>query len=259
MRKPKPSAPKYTVPALEKGLDILEALAASSTPQSLAGLARTLDRTSSEIFRMLTVLERRQYIERDAVSGSYSLSLKLYELAHTHAPVEHLVRTASRPMRELAEELRESCHLSVLSRGKLVVLHQVESPEEIKLAIDVGARFSAVRTNSGRLLLAHLPVEDLAGFLRGDPGYAALSGQERRQLKDQLERIRELGHSVAESRTRPGMKDIAVLVGNPAVGVFASLAIPCLFSGRDEASVVRLLTALLNCAAEITSALGLKR
>ena len=156
--------PKYHVPALEKALDVLEALAASSVPQSLADLARTLKRTSSELFRMLTVLERRSYVLKDPVTGSYSLSLKLYELGHTHSPVERMVGVASRPMRELADDVRESCHLSVLSRGSLMILMQVESPEKLRLSIEVGARFPALHTSSGRLLLAYLPEARTGGF-----------------------------------------------------------------------------------------------
>jgi DNA-binding IclR family transcriptional regulator len=55
----------YFAPALEKGLDVLEALAVARTPQTLAQLARTLNRTSSELFRMIDALEKRFYIIRD--------------------------------------------------------------------------------------------------------------------------------------------------------------------------------------------------
>ncbi len=47
--------PRYSAPALEKGLDVLECLADGAAPQSLNALARALGRTSSEIFRMLDV------------------------------------------------------------------------------------------------------------------------------------------------------------------------------------------------------------
>jgi hypothetical protein len=50
---------KYTAPALEKGLDILERLSLSETGLSLSEIARDLGRSVSEIFRMLVVLEQR--------------------------------------------------------------------------------------------------------------------------------------------------------------------------------------------------------
>src|SRR5579871_5842145 len=76
----------YHAPALEKGLDILEYLATESVPVSQADLARALGRTPSEIFRMLVLLERRGYVSKDAPSARYSLSLRLYAMAHAHNP-----------------------------------------------------------------------------------------------------------------------------------------------------------------------------
>ena len=54
--------PKYTAPALEKGLDILEHLSRSDAGLTQAEIARVLGRSVSEIFRMLVVLQERGYI-----------------------------------------------------------------------------------------------------------------------------------------------------------------------------------------------------
>jgi len=61
---------KYTAPALEKGLDILERLSLSETGLSLSEIARDLGRSVSEIFRMLVVLEQRGYISQSPMPTS---------------------------------------------------------------------------------------------------------------------------------------------------------------------------------------------
>src|SRR5690242_10696200 len=155
-------APNYAVPALEKGLDILEVLAAVAVPQSLAELAVKLERSSSELFRMLNCLERRGYITREPHSGKYALTLKLYTLAHAHSVTEKLLRAATVPMQALTDKVREACHLSVLEQGSLVVVAQQESPERVRVSIEVGGAFDPVATASGRLLLAYLPEPDRA-------------------------------------------------------------------------------------------------
>ena len=159
--------PNYSVPALEKGLDILEALAAAVVPQSLAELAERLGRSSSALFRMLVCLERRSYVTRDPVSGKYELSLKLYALAHTHSLSDRLLRSARGPMQVLTEELRESCHLSVLEKGRLLVLTQQASPEPVRISVEPGAMFDPVKTASGRLLLSRLEPEEGRRSSRG--------------------------------------------------------------------------------------------
>lgn len=247
----------YPVPALEKGLDVLEALSAEAGAPSLAELARRLGRSSSELFRMLNCLERRGYVVKEEGSGRYRLSLRLYELAHTHSPVDQLVRAAERPMRRLAQDLRESCHLSVLGGGSLVVLSQVESPERIRFSVEVGARFPAVHTASGRLLLAHLPPGTLEDLLAADADYRTLGAAERKQFLARLLELRRTGASVAESENFHGVRDVAVLAGNPRAGVAAALCIPALQVRGHWRAAADLLRAAHGAAKEINRTLGL--
>lgn len=251
-----PKAPHYPVPALEKGLDILESLAAAGVPQSLAELAARLERSSSELFRMLNCLETRGYLTRDAASGKYSLTLKLYSLAHAHSVAEKLVQAAQAPMQALTERVRESCHLSVLERGRLLVVAQHESPERVRLSIEVGAVFDPAATASGRLLLASLDEAACAAVLAESPAARALGSAGRRTMVAQLADLRTTGLSVAESETIEGVRDVAVLVGAPATGVVAALAITRLQRRDARAEDAALIAALRRAAAEITRTLG---
>lgn len=248
--------PRYSVPALEKGLDILEALAAAQVPQSLTELARTMDRTPSELFRMLDALERRSWIARDPVSEGYHLTLRLYELAHTHSPVDHLLRAAAIPMAELAEKIHESCHLCVLNGPMLVVIAQTESPEPVRLSVEIGYRVLPLTTASGRVLVAFLDPAEQKRFLANDATWAAMSRREKADLSAELARIRRQGHLLASSTRRTGI-DVSCVVGNPRVGVRAVLGVPFLPGSANEGKERRLIATIEACAARITDALGL--
>ncbi len=247
----------YAVPALEKGLDVLEALAARAVPASPSEVARRLGRSPSEIFRILLCLERRGYLVKEEGSGRVRLSLRLYELAHAHSPIQELLRAAERPMRELARLMRESCHLSVLGGGRLLVLSQVESPERIRFSVEVGGRFPVLHTCSGRLLLAHLPKGELEGLLARDPDWKALGPAERRRFLGSLLEVRRARVSVAESETFQGVRDVAALVGNPAVGAAAALCVPALKVRGRWPTVADHRRSVERAAGEITRALGL--
>ena len=67
-RERRPAAGGYSAPALEKGLDIVELLAAASTPLSTRAIAERIGRSKGEIFRMVFVLLQRGYLVRDATS-----------------------------------------------------------------------------------------------------------------------------------------------------------------------------------------------
>ena len=61
---------KYRAPALDKGLDILELLAATEEGLSQAEIAKALDRSPNEIYRMLDRLVRRSVLsESDRIVG----------------------------------------------------------------------------------------------------------------------------------------------------------------------------------------------
>ena len=94
---------RYAVPALDKGLDVLELLAREAEGLSLNEIARALGRTSSELFEWVVALLRRGYIEQ--LNGDrYTLTLKLFEMAHRHKPIKSLTAAAAPLMLELVHQ-----------------------------------------------------------------------------------------------------------------------------------------------------------
>src|SRR3984957_12141963 len=117
----------YQAPALEKGLDVIELLARQPEGLTKSQIARELNRTVSEIFRMLLCLEHRGYIAQVA-EDRYSLTLKLFKLVQEHPPTERLIADALPIMQRLAHETIQSCHLGVIESDHVVILAQVNSP-----------------------------------------------------------------------------------------------------------------------------------
>jgi DNA-binding IclR family transcriptional regulator len=247
---------KYHVPALEKGLDILELLSDVGIPQTQADIARALGRNTSEVFRMLDCLEQRGYLLRDT-TNQYQLSLKLYQLAHTHSPVEKLLEAACDPMRELAQTLRESVHLSILHHRELLVLAEELSPSPIRLSVEVGKSFPALETASGRLLLAHLKENVLAHFFASNQHFLDSSKRIQKKLRQQLEQARRNTFLIVESDITVGVKDISVLVASTDSHINASLTVPLLVFKGKERSLENILKALQKTATQIGQRLGL--
>ena len=99
---------KYSAPALSKGLDILEFLAKQAQAQKKSDIARALDRSISEIFRMLVVLEQRDYVAFDKHTERYTLTTKLFEISHQHPPIRRISSIAGEPMQRLAHRINQS-------------------------------------------------------------------------------------------------------------------------------------------------------
>ena len=251
---PAESSKSYPVPALDKSLDILEALSATAVPLALSELAQSLSRKVGEIFRMCNRLEARGYIIRDEASGRYSLSLKLYALAHAHSPVDRLLKAAHPAMQAFTDSTMEACHLSILFGNTLLVIAQSESQAKLRLSIEVGARFELLKTASGRLLLAHLPAGESATMLNR---LGVARGRARAELGRRLALIANKGFTRCDDESIRGVRDLSVLVGNHEAGVMAALACALLIPGRQLVDDARILRALRVAAAEITTRLGL--
>ncbi len=211
-----PSA--YRAPALDKGLDILELVAAAPAPLGLAQLAEQLGRSKSEIFRMLRTLEERGYLGRDD-ADRYALTTKLFALAMATPPVANLVAEAMPVMQHLAEDVRQSCHLAVASGPQIIVVARVESPDDMGFSVRVGHHRGLLDAGSGRVLLAFADPDTRAARLALLPA--------RRGLHRALDEIAARGYEQAPSAAVEGVTDLAcpVFDGTGATAV-ASLTVP---------------------------------
>jgi DNA-binding IclR family transcriptional regulator len=243
---------KYSVPALEKALDVLEYLSEQAVPLTQAQLARSLKRQAGEIFRMLACLESRGYLRRDVTTGAYSLTLKLFELSRTHSPYELLLKVAQPLMRALAEEVRESCHLSVL------VLAQAESPRPFRLSVEIGSLHSPMNTTSGRVLLSHMEEGIREEILGREKQWQQEKPAARATFVKRLATVRSRGYERAEGERFVGALDIGVPVGSPQSSMKAALTIAML-KEKNGGSPEDLLPALQRCAEAIALQAGLKR
>lgn len=249
---------KYSVPALEKALDVLEYLSEQAVPLTQAQLARALKRQAGEIFRMLACLESRGYLRREPATGAYSLTLKLFELSRTHSPYELLLKVAQPLMRALAEELRESCHLSVIHHGRVLVLAQAESPKPFRLSVEVGSLHSPMHTTSGRVLLGYMEDSVRDEILGREKDWQNEKPAGRAAFLKRLAAIRSRGYERAEGERFVGALDIGVPVGSPQSSMKAALTIAML-KEKGGANVEGMLPALQHCAEAIALQAGLKR
>jgi DNA-binding IclR family transcriptional regulator len=245
----------YAVPALEKGLRILEDLSASERPLSLAELAGLQGRSRNELYRMLTCLEQQGYVQRNPATKHYALSLKLFRLSHNHPPLERLRTVMDRHLRELAGTLSESCHACVLDGSTLTVIAQRSGGERISLFFDYGAEFDPLETCSGKLLLSRYTGEELRHRLESTLWHG-LPADKREAVLTELENLRQHDLLREASQLRPGVTDLAVAVGQPDV-VLATLAVSHL-PGRPKAkSIAAIEKALRQTARTLETELGL--
>jgi DNA-binding IclR family transcriptional regulator len=148
---------RYRAPALEKGLDVLELLAARGEPLTMMQISTELARSVSELFRMVQVLEFRGYVQMTESGNGYVLTDRLFALGMTRAPAKDLVQAAIPYMRGFAQKTNQSCHLVVASGDQMVVVNRVEAAGDVGFSVRVGFRRPLVGSSSGLVLFAFQP------------------------------------------------------------------------------------------------------
>ena len=222
------SQERYRAPALDKGLDILELLAEQPHGLTRGEIVKAMGRGPSEIYRMLERLVAREYVSRSAEGDRYSLSLKMFAVAHRHPPISRLVSRALPAMESFTMAAEQSCHLGIYDRGNITIVAQVNSPGNWGLATRLGARVSLVDTGSGHVLLAFQSGETRAQMLAQHQAVEGEVPMSARKLHGMQREVRERGHWQGDSQQAFGVTDISIPVLGPYGGALAVLTCPYL-------------------------------
>jgi DNA-binding IclR family transcriptional regulator len=217
---------RYRAPALDKGLDILELLAQQPQGLTRAEIVKEMDRSASEIYRMLERLVARQYVTRSLAGDRYALSLKLFALANRHPPVSRMVNQALPVMDAFANQAEQSCHLGLYDRGNVLIAAQINSPRGWSFSLHRGARVGLLDTASGQVLLAFSQADD-AARMRAE--HTAVDGEvaiTEAKLQATLEGIRTRGFLERDSQQSFGVVDISFPILGPDHTALAALTCP---------------------------------
>src|SRR6187551_3169644 len=216
---------RYRAPALEKGLDVLELLAAEKSPLNLSAISQRLGRSSGELFRMLQVLEFKGFITTAENGSGYVLTNKLFALAMAQAPVRSLVETALPIMRKLTHDIGQSCHITVASEDQIVAITRIERPGDLGFSVRIGYRREIARATSGLVLFAYQSEDVRRAWLKR----CRLKGEAADSFVERANAVRERGHHEADSDFVRGIVDLSapILRGETAV---AALTCPFVHS-----------------------------
>jgi DNA-binding IclR family transcriptional regulator len=252
MTEPEDSDRKYRAPALEKGLDVLELLAAHRTPLTLSQISAALDRSVSELFRMVQVLEFRGFVGPAPTGEGLVLTNKLFALGMTRAPAKDLLEAALPRMRQLSTSIGQSVHMAVASADQMVVVARVEAPGDLGFSVRIGYRRPIIEATSGLVLYAFQPAS-----LRTE-WRARLSPLVQKATWDDFEAraeaARAAGHVRADSAVAKQIVDLSAPVMGPEA-VAAALTTP--YAETPLAlPIPETLAALKAAAREISAELG---
>jgi len=215
--------PRYRAPALDKGLDILEMMAREGVAMTPSQIAVKLNRSVSELFRMILTLEARGYIAQSADAQGFDLTNKLFALGSARSQVKALLETALPVMHQLTQEIDQSCHLVVASDDQIVVIARVENPGLLGFSVRPGFRKNLIDAVSGLTLFSFqsTTIRDawVARFRQTN------DADKVERFARQADAVRALGFTQAGSDFVQGVTDLSAPI-MAGTGCIAALTVP---------------------------------
>jgi len=189
-------------------------------------IAEQVGMHKSTVHRLLATLEKKRFVQRDPVIGTYRLGVRLLQMAYLTLERNDLRHISLPFLRHLGEQYQETVHLSVLDEPDVIFLAAIESPQRVKLAAAVGQRLPAFTTASGKAILAFMPHETVRHILgHGMPQYTQRTLRSSEEFFEDLRHIRERGFALDEQELEEGINAVAAPVLDLSDQPIASVAV----------------------------------
>src|SRR5579859_4148955 len=208
---------------LERGLAVMRAFNGQRGQLTVAEMARVVELPRATVRRCLLTLTTLGYVASD---GRYfRLTPQVLTLAQAYLSSSLLPRVSQSFIEQVSEQLNESCSVSILSGESVIYVARSSRKRPASVHRDVGTHLPAYCTSMGRVLLANLsPAELDAYFKRVSLNrFTPSTIVDERELRNQLDGVRQSGMCVIDGELEHGLRAIAVPVYNTSGNVIAAL------------------------------------
>jgi IclR family KDG regulon transcriptional repressor len=250
-------ADSYEIQSVRKTFRLIEALSAAAE-MSITDLGNAIDLNKGAVFRILSTLKTLGYIEQNPANEKYRLSLKLFEIGSGAATMLNEVREAHTFMEQLAQETQETVHLATLRDGNVVYLDKIDSRHVLRIFSRIGNQAPCYCTGLGKALLAWLPEDELGRIVKEKKmvKFTENTITGIKELKKELQIIREQGFSVDNQEHELGIRCVAAPIRNRAGKVAAAVSITWPEIRSSEECKEKYKNMILKAGKQISDRLG---
>lgn len=196
---------------------LLEVIAEKDHPFSLQNLVEETGLPKPTLHRMLQQLESVNVLQRENDGRHYSTGVRLRNLA-SNILLNNTYHGARRTvLRQLVEEVGESCNLTAFTGSDVLYLDRVETAAPLRFYLHPGSRVPAHCSSSGKLFLAQMTPAQRRRLLAHIEltKYTDKTVTDPAKLEKELEAVRRNGYAIDDEEFLPGLFCVAVLAPNP--------------------------------------------
>ncbi len=243
---------------VDKAVRIVQLLAEHPEGLGINALCRQLDTQKPGLLRIMASLTTPGWVLKDPHSLRYRLGYQMLTLGARALLGPRFQEIAHQGLRQLAHETRETANLGVLDQWQVVFIDQMEGIQAIRLQVRVGSRAPVHCTALGKALAAHAPQDALKTLwaMAPYPRFTPHTLCSDRELKPELERVREQGFALDDEEHREGICCIGAPIHNYGGDVVAAISISGPTTRIPAAAVPDLAAAVMRIANDVSRQLG---
>jgi IclR family pca regulon transcriptional regulator len=158
-------------------------------------------------------------------SRNFFLKPRILALGHSYLSSMPLATAAQPVLEHVSHILHESCSIATLDGLEIIYVARANVTRIMSIDLGVGSRLPAFCTSMGRVLMAHLPTEELDELLPHVEftRYTDRTVTSVAKLRQVLQGVRRDGFSIVDQELELGLRSMAVPIQNPTGRVVASL------------------------------------
>lgn len=260
-RRGRPKSTKIAEPtgiqALERGLDVLEALA-SHEGITLTELAGYLDQSTATMHRVLATLQHRRYVETDTERQDWFVGPEAFRLGSAFLRRTNIVERSRSVMRDLMARTGETSNLGIERDGDVLFVSQVETHDTIRAFFPPGTRSPLHASGIGKALLSAFDDERLETFLKTAKftRFTDKTIANPDELGVAIDQTRRLGYSFDDEERTVGMRCVAASIVDGYGEAVAGISVSGPTIRMPDSKVREVGGLVVEAAAEVSRRLG---
>ena len=216
--------PNVPVKSVERMIQLVQTVQ-ERNGASVTELSNDLKIAKSTVHNHLCTLERHGYLIRE--DGTFQIGLRFLDhggFAREQKPAYSVVQPK---IRALADETDELCQFVVNQSGQCIVLFQRQGERAVETRSRVGMHGPMHSMPGGKVILSHLPTEQVSELIGQDdlPAATEKTITDRDFLYTELEHIAERGYAINREEYINGLNALSVIIKLGDNNILGALAV----------------------------------
>ena len=239
-------------------LSVLRCFTPEQLELSTSEISRKVGLPKTTTHRMLTSLNKVGILNRNVVTGKYTIGPELYIIGSLYLSATDIIKAAEPVIKTVNDLTGETVNMGIFDKGNVTVVMKEESKYAFKFSLHVGSVLPAYASAMGKAFLSELTEEEI-NEIYPEEQLRQLTPKTiitRTVLKDELQQVKRKGVSFNREGAHVGVEGIGSVIRDASGRVVAAISISVPVFRINDTSREQLAKLMKTSASLISYRLG---